>query len=287
MKPCVVAIIKGGLGNQLFAYAGARAFALRSGRELLIDDDSGFVRDGYDRSFRLDRFPIEARPAPAEFRLGDPKGAKHKLVRSFNKLLPSVWRNYFAEKSGKPAARLLSFRSRRQVVHLNGYWQDEACFLDFRDRIRAELEPPPLEDESDRALEHELAETPSVFLHIRRIRYSPRLDRGYYQSSIRLAAEAVPGCRFEVFGDDVAWGRDALDFGGLPVRFHEGDTSNELRDFRLMSACRHAIVANSSFSWWAAWLRSALGKLVWTPANPGWPVKPASGWQPVPNELEF
>lgn len=286
MKPAVVAIIKGGLGNQLFAYAAARAFALRSGRELLVDDASGFVRDGYGRSFRLDRFPIEARPAPPELRLGDPKGLRHKLVRTANKLLPSTFRNYFAERQDIPAGRLLSFRSHRKVVHLNGYWQDEACFLDFADRIRAELEPPPLASEADRALEHELGDVDSVFVHLRRIRYSPRLGSGYYQSSILRAAEALPGCRFEVFGDDVAWGRENLEFGHHPVRFHEGDGSDELRDFRLMAACRHAIVANSSFSWWAAWLRTPPGKQVWTPAEPGWPVRPASGWIPVPNLLE-
>jgi len=289
VKPCVVAIIKGGLGNQLFAYAAARAFALRSGRELLVDDASGFVRDGYGRSFRLDRFPIEAQPAPSSVRLGDPKGARHKLVRATNRLLPSGWRNYFSEKAGIPAARLLSFRSHRKVVHLNGYWQDEACFLDFADRIRAELEPPPLESEPDRELEQELVEAPSVFLHLRRVRYSPRLGSGYYQSSILRAADAVPGCRFEVFGDELEWGRRELEFGSHPVRFHDGKgaAGDELRDFRLMTACRHAIVANSSFSWWAAWLRAYPGKQVWTPQEPGWPVIPAAGWTPVPNRLEF
>ena len=85
MNPCVVAIIKGGLGNQLFAYAAARAYAERTGRDLFIDDDSGFLRDGYGRSFRLDRFPINAKPAPAKLRLGDPKAFHHKWTSAKNK----------------------------------------------------------------------------------------------------------------------------------------------------------------------------------------------------------
>lgn len=286
MKPAAIAIVKGGLGNQLFSYAAARAWALREGRELLIDDRSGFTRDGYGRSYRLDHFPIAGRPAPENLRLGDPKGFRHRFVRSLNKVLPDSQKSYFAERSGDPTTRLVSFHSKRPVVHLNGYWQDEACFADAADTIRAELEPPAFTDAGDLALEQELASTPSVFVHIRRVRYSPRLDAGYYHAAIARAREAVPGCHFEVFGDDLAWAREHLDFADAPVRFHEGDTFDELRDFRLLAACRHAIVANSSFSWWAAWLRPANTKQVWTPADPGWPVKPAKGWIPAPNGLE-
>jgi hypothetical protein len=67
------------------------------------------------------------------------------------------------------------------------------------------------------------------------------------------------------------------------VRFHQGDANDELRDYRLMSSCRHAIVANSSFSWWAAWIRTDNEKIVCTPENPGWPVRPAEGWTPIPH----
>ena len=286
MNRSVVTIIKGGLGNQLFSYAAARAFAIRRKRDLLVDDASGFVRDGYGRSFRLDRFPIQGHPVPKRFRLGDPKGLKHKTVRTWNKLLPLSSRFYLAEKAGMPLEGLLGFRSDRRVIYLNGYWQNEEYFIDYADRIRAELEPPAFEEEKDIALENELASTPSVFVHIRRGAYSPKLTASYYQSAINFAVSGNPECRFEVFGDDLAWARENLDFGAQSARFHEDDGSDELHDFRLMAACQHAIVANSSFSWWAAWLRPSPGKRVWTPANPGWPVKPAADWQKVPNRLE-
>lgn len=286
MKPSVVAIIKGGLGNQLFAYAAARAFALRRRRELFIDDTSGFIRDGYGRSFRLDRFPVAATPAPANKRLGDPGSAKHKLVRSLNKLIPPGSRSYLGEKPSKSTAQLLGFHSARATIYLNGYWQNEDYFLDNADKIREELEPPAFEKGPDRTLEAELASSPSIFVHIRRRNYFPRLTAPYYQSGIHAAASSSPGCRFEVFGDDLDWARENLDFTGHAVRYHEDDPENELRDFRLMAACRDAIVANSSFSWWAAWLRTSPDKKVWTPAAPGWPVKPAAHWIKVPNRLE-
>lgn len=286
MKPCVVAILKGGLGNQMFAYAAARAFALRSGRELWLDDSSGFARDGYGRSHRLDAFPVAGKAAPAALRLGDPRGPRHKTVRALDRLLPPCWRGYLAEDPSGDESRLLAFCSRRKVVHLNGYWQREVFFADHAETIRGELEPPPCGDAGDRELERELASGESVFLHIRRRRYSPRLGPEYYQSGIQAARAALPGCCFALFGDDPEWARARLDFGDSAVIGAGNPEGPELRDFRLMAACRHAIVANSSFSWWAAWLRPRAGKRVWTPADPGWPVRPAAGWIPVPNTLE-
>ncbi len=283
--PCVVAIIKGGLGNQLFAYAGARAYSLRTRRQLYLDNESGFELDGYGRTFRLDRFPVVAEPAPASLRLGSPRSFKHRWVRGMDRLLPRILRCYFAERQGGEASDLLRFQSRRAVVYLNGYWQDPSCFESQALHLREELEPPTFETAADRKLEEEIAATESVFIHVRRNRYSPRLGAGYYASAISRASDTLTSPRFEVFGDDPEWAAENLDFGRLPVRFHQ-PADDELRDFRLMAACQHAIVANSSFSWWAAWLRDHARKKVWTPAEPGWPVKPASSWIRIPNRLE-
>ncbi|WP_193211585.1 alpha-1,2-fucosyltransferase [Luteolibacter marinus] len=286
MTRAVVAMIKGGLGNQLFAYAAARAYAIRTGRDLWIDEVSGYTRDGYGRSYRLDRFPVAGTPAAPRWRLGDPKGIRHKGIRTLNKLLPNPLKSYLAEEADQTETQLTGFISTRQVVRLNGYWQSEKYFFERSSTIRKELTPPPFADGPDADLEAELESTPSVFIHIRRDRYSPRLGSGYYESSIGSALSMLGGCRFHVFGDDPEWARRYLDFQGAPVTYHGNDGSDEMRDFKLMAACRHAIVANSSFSWWAAWLRRHADKRVWTPNDPGWPLKPASEWTKVPNRLE-
>jgi len=281
----VVAIIKGGLGNQLFAYAAARAFALRSGRDLLVDAHSGFTRDGYQRQFRLDRLPITGRLAPPELCLGDPKRARYRWTRQLNKILPPNRRNYLREKPDQTPSQLLGFQSKRDLVHLDGYWQDEAYFIDRERKIRAELAPPPFPEGPLAELQREIATTPSVSIHLRRVRYPRRLTANYYNSAIQSALAIEPEACFEVFGDEVDWARERLDFAGRPARFHQ-PAEDELDDFRLLSACRHAIVANSSFSWWAAWLDPHPARRVWTPGNPGWPIQPAKGWTPVPNRLE-
>ena len=280
-------MIKGGLGNQLFAYAAARAYAIRTRRDLLLDDVSGFSRDGYGRAYKLADFPVAGALAPPRWRLGDPKGFHHKAIRSLNKLLPNPLRSYLAEDQEKDETQLTGFITHRQVVRLNGYWQSEKYFIERASTIRAELQPPPFGEGPDAELEALLASTPSVFLHIRRDRYSPRLGSGYYDSSIISALSTLGNCSFYVFGDDPEWARQYLDFHGAPVHYMPNDSSDELRDFRLMAACRHAIVANSSFSWWAAWLRRHADKRVWTPSTPGWPLKPASEWTKVPNRLEY
>ncbi|MCW1921005.1 alpha-1,2-fucosyltransferase [Luteolibacter arcticus] len=286
MTRAVVAMIKGGLGNQLFAYAAARAYSIRTRRELWIDEVSGYKRDGYDRDYKLDQFPIAGTPATARWRFGDPKGLRHKSIRTFNKLLPSPLRFYLAEDNEQSEAQLTSYISNRQVVRLNGYWQSEKYFVERAAIIRKELEPPPFPEGPDADLEALLSSTNSVFLHIRRDRYSPRLGSGYYDSSIGAAISTLGNCHFYIFGDDLEWAQQYLDFHGAPATYVSDGHSDELRDFRLMAACRHAIIANSSFSWWAAWLRRHADKRVWTPNDPGWPLKPASEWTKVPNRLE-
>jgi hypothetical protein len=281
-------MIKGGLGNQLFAYAAARAYAIRTGRELWLDEVSGYRRDNYDRAYKLGFFPIAASSAKPRWRLGDPRGLHHKAMRSFNKLLPPPFKSYLAEDSGQSETQLTGFISNRQIVRLNGYWQSEKYFFERASTIRKELEPPPFpEGSADAELEADLAGTNSVFLHIRRDRYSPRLGSGYYDSSIGAAVSTLGTCHFHVFGDDLEWARQYLNFQGAAVTFQSDATGDELRDFRLMAACRHAIIANSSFSWWAAYLRRHADKRVWTPSDPGWPLKPAAEWMKVPNRLEY
>ncbi|RYD68000.1 MAG: alpha-1,2-fucosyltransferase [Verrucomicrobiaceae bacterium] len=286
MTRAVVAMIKGGLGNQLFAYAAARAYAIRTRRDLWIDNVSGYKRDGYNRAYKLDLFPIAGTLATPRWRVGDPKGLRHKTMRSFNKMLPQAFKSYLAEDGDQPETQLTGFVTNRQVVRLNGYWQSEKYFFERASIIRKELQPPPFPEGPDADFEAMLGSTNSVFLHIRRDRYSPRLGSGYYESSIGAAISTLGSCHFYVFGDDLEWAQQYIDFQGAPVTYMSDSSSDELRDFRLMAACRHAIIANSSFSWWAAWLRRHADKRVWTPNDPGWPLKPASEWTKVPNRLE-
>jgi hypothetical protein len=288
MSQAVIAIIKGGLGNQLFIYAAARAFALRTERALFIDDRRGYTHDGYGRSYRLDRFPIAGQPMPEAWRVAPTlKHPRHKAIRACNKLLPRDWRTYLAQRWDLPPTQLTARRPLRRRVTLNGYWPDEAFFADFAEKIRPELTPPAPSDARNLELGERLASHPTVFLHARRVRYPTLLSPDYYRQALAHIRKHVPDPRFAVFSDDPAWVRGEVDFAGSQVEWIEHNADDELADLWLMSRCRHAVTANSSFSWWGAWLGGPpAGRVIVTPDHPEWIIRPAAGWHRIPFELQ-
>lgn len=288
MAGAVIAIIKGGLGNQLFIYSAARAFALRTGRELYIDDTRGFTHDGYGRSYRLDRFQIAARPMPEEWRVAPTlKHLRHKLIRAWNKLLPRDRRSYLVQRWDLPPTQLTELNPRAERVTLVGYWPDEGFFRDHSEKIRAELAPPAPTDEANRALGAEISGDNTVFVHARRVRYPTLLSADYYRDALAVIHERVANPSFVVFSDDLTWVKENVDFGGDPVRWVEHNADDEMADLWLMTRCRHAIIANSSFSWWGAWLGGdpGDGRIICAPVHLEWIIRPAKGWHLIPFEM--
>jgi hypothetical protein len=288
MERAVIAIVKGGLGNQLFIYAAARALALRSRRDLYLDIRRGYIADAYERSYRLDRFPIRAHEMPEAWMVAPSlRHFRHKCVRTMNNLFPRDHRSYLAENFDLGSGQLTSLNPSGDRVTLNGYWQSEGFFIGESKIIREELSPLAPGDEFNRRLGAEWAAQDSVFLHVRRVRYRKLLDRKYYQDAINSACLEAGAERFLVFGDDTPWALDVLDFNGRPAEAITHNCGDELADFWLMSRCRHAIVANSSFSWWAAWLGGEPSKLrhVWFPEHTGLRIQPANGWHILPSTV--
>lgn len=288
MSSAVIAIVKGGLGNQLFIYAAARALALRTGRSLYLDARRGYTHDDYGRSYRLNRFPLQAMPMPEAWRIAPTlKHPRHKIIRAVSKLLPRNSRSYIAERHNLPPTQLTELEPHPARITLLGYWQDEAYFADHADTIRGELSPPAPPDPQNLALGEKLVACESVFLHFRRVRYEHLLGRDYYQAAIDAVVAKLTHPRFVLFGDDLDWPRQNLDFRGANVESVPHNSADELADLWLMSRCRHAIVANSSFSWWGAWLGdAAAGRLVFVPAQVGWSLAMPERWQRIPNQIK-
>ncbi len=288
MSPAVIAIVKGGLGNQLFIYAAARALALRTGRTLYLDATRGYTKDDYGRSYRLDRLPIKAQPVPEDWRIAPTlKHPRHKIIRALNKLLPRNQRTYFAEQRHASPAQLTALNPRRSRITLLGYWQNEAYFVDHADPIRAELAPPQPTDATNQALGEKFATGESVFMHFRRVQYWNLLGRDYYQQAIDAAHAKLFKLHFVLFGDDLNWPQQNLDFRGAPMELVTHNSRDELADLWLMSRCRHAVVANSSFSWWGAWLGDVSSqRCIFAPQEVGWDVVMSEQWQRIANTIE-
>jgi len=283
MSKSVIAIVKGGLGNQLFIYAAAWALALHTGRALYLDSTRGYTNDDYGRCYRLNRFPIQASSMPEAWRIAPTlQHRRHKIIRAWNKLYPRNLRTYFGERHHRSADQLTSLTPVRNRITLLGYWQNEAYFADAASRIREELTPPAPADEKNRALVEKFAAGDSVFVHFRRVRYQHLLDRDYYQSAIDAACSRLAHPRFILFGDDLKWPEQNLDFREAHVTVMANNGEDELADLWLMTRCRHAIVANSSFSWWGAWLGDTGPKrLILAPADAGLPLVMSVCWERV------
>ena len=266
----VIVRLEGGLGNQLFQYATGRTIALATGRDLLLDTSA--YREDRLRSYQLDRFAIAARPLRRgdvpylklrRSRLGAilPRRSRVEIVREVFPARVPVWPEAPVDDAGTP--------------YLIGYWQSERYFAPIADTIRREVRVNAAPEGRNARLLDEIAASDAVAIHVRRgdyvsnpaaTAYHGLCGLDYYRAAIRRLAGSVPRPHCFVFSDDLDWVRANLDTGH-PTTFVGHNTDTPWEDLRLMAACRHFIVANSSFSWWGAWLGEWPGKEVIAPAR--------------------
>ena len=283
MSRRVVAKIVGGIGNQLFGYAAARRLALENDASLALDVDFFRSDINYAREYRLDCFALAPHEVLRSARLL-PKRLDHRWWRVKRKLamhglLPGC--DWLIERD--PAAfepRLLDFGVTRTVV-LDGYWQDERYFADVGDVLRQDFAFRLDADPRQREMAARIAGSNAVAVHSRRLHGEAQpLGPRYYQDAIKAITDRAPGAEFFCFGDDPRWLMEHLP-AGLPVTsVHHSGPLGEMADLWLMSMCRHFVIANSTFSWWGAWLGSAPGKTVIAPRSKGLrhEIRSAPGW---------
>lgn len=285
-KKCLVAILKGGLGNQLFIYAASKAAALRTNRDLYLDTRIGYQKDRFGREYMLHQLGIRDPEVPPALSLSPHLSHwKHKWKRAWNKCLPESKRNYIADRSGE---ELLRLESHAKVIHVVGYWQREENFMDQSKPIRESIQIPPPGEKEIQEKGKALAETPSIFLHIRRDRFPKLLDFQYYQDAIDRIVQRLSNPTFLIFGDTIDTSLQQLDFHGYTVEVSPGTKSlSPLNDLWLMSRCPHGILSNSSFAWWGAWFGEPFHaqRNILAPANYGWPMSASKTWETIPNTI--
>jgi hypothetical protein len=263
----IVSHLRGGLGNQLFQYAMGRALALRRKTELILDAEwfDGTHPGMESRTFELGRYGIKVRQLLSSERkwiqrctAGDLK--RFSFVHRWTYFKEADFNQYY------PSAVDL-----RGNVYLEGYWQYPDYFADCENLIRAELMPRREVCEVDPAIVKRIKDVNSISIHVRRgdyltsARFIGALPMAYYTSAIAWMAERIENPYFFVFSDDPDWVRaNILIDGHVEYMAHDG-VDSMFRDLHLMAECRHHIIANSSFSWWAAWLSSDKSPLVVAP----------------------
>jgi hypothetical protein len=157
---------------------------------------------------------------------------------------------------------------------LFGFWQSERYFDDHSDTIRSELTLLTPVPERYKAVVDPIDGSESVGLVVRRGDYVKFPDTqgictlDYYKRALETLAARVPNARVFVFSDDIPWCRTNLDVLPPHSTFVPNDTPDAPEEhLRLLSHCRHFILANSTFAWWGAWLSRHPGKVIIAPSK--------------------
>ena len=266
----IVVRLSGGLGNQLFQYAAGRCLSVACHTELVLDLSwyKNTPASNTPRQYELVNFSIVARLAKAKeehtFRL-----YTHRILSRLP-FMPRPWRLY--RESGFDFDD--KFMGIKDNTYLDGYWQSYKYFEPVAQTVRSELSPLLAPSALDRVVGEQIRQTQSVSVHVRRGDYvtlksaakvhgaSP-LD--YYHAALRTMKSKVANPSFFVFSDDMLWARENLEFPGPVVFVSHNGPATAFQDLRLMSECHHHVIANSSFSWWAAWLNPRQDKCVIAP----------------------
>jgi hypothetical protein len=161
-----------------------------------------------------------------------------------------------------------------RIVYLLGYWQAHSIVREVENELRAEFAPvEPLGSKSTHVAEQIRAAQNPVSIHLRRGDYlnvfgaSAILPMAYYERAIQYMTDRVGDCTFFVFSDDASYAKQWAQTKRqlIVVDHNNAETAHE--DLQLMALCRHHVIANSTFSWWGAWLNRSTDKQVIAPSN--------------------
>jgi Glycosyl transferase family 11 len=285
----IIVEVTGGLGNQMFQYALGKSVSTKLNVPLQLDV-SGFERYELHNGFELERiFCIKTDYATNE--------SVRKIMGWQS--MPEV-RRFLSRKS------MAQFRSKRlivepyneycekintvtQNVYLSGYWQSEKYFKSIEKLIRNDFSFKIPMDAENLRISSEILSTNSVALHFRRGDYvsNPQTatvhgvcEPEYYRAAIRYIEERVVNPYFFIFSDDIEWVRSNFKIAHPHQYIENNKVDRSFNDLRLMALCQHNIIANSSFSWWGAWLNANNVKIVVAPDRWYTHSRPAEGHIP-------
>lgn len=271
----IVVKLEGGHSNQLFQYAAGRRLALKLGVELLMDLSwfNSIAQGDTQRIYELGEYKIKQNFITNDkFALAkdEPENIKVKLYKI---------------TKGRRKPRFIQYREKNHSfdkdvlklpdnIYLDGFWQNEKYFKDIRPTLLNELELQRPPSAKNGTLLKQIKTSNSVSVHIRRGDYVTNtatnkfhgvMSLDYYRSALNLLKEknSSKDLHLFIFSNDIGWCKQNIKLGGQTT-FVEGNKKGA-EDMRLMKHCKHNILANSSFSWWGAWLNENPDKIVIAP----------------------
>ncbi len=248
--PGITVELSGGLGNQLFQYATARSLAINKGVDLTLDISFYDVRR--HRSFDLGQLPVHCGIGTTA---DTPRWLQkaRRLGRKMLRIDPPEYR----EPHFHFDPHLFDVST---PIRLRGYFQSPKYFEEHAQTIRAELQPPAPKDEESQKLSQLIEGTEAVSLHVRRGDYvtNAKARQTFHQCSVEYYSRAMKHFDgpFVVISDDIQWAMQNLPRTQDLVFTGQQQPRSTLADLWLMTQTKHHIIANSTFSWWGAWLSS-------------------------------
>lgn len=265
----IITKLTGRLANQMFQYAIGRALSIKNNAEFKLDLYS-FKEPPY-WPYIINRFNIVINPAEEKeikwFKKYHWK--KGKIWFWYNRIIANRKR-YADERQFHFDPWILTLNDN---VYLDGYWQTEKYFKDVEDVIRKDFSLRNPLSEQSKSFELQIKEVEAVSLHVRRDEMvsNKRINDWhgvcsveYYNQAITEIIKRVKNPHFFLFSDDPTWTKENIK-PPLPATYMPYNTEHPEEDLYLMSTCKHHIIANSTFSWWGAWLNTNKSKVVIAP----------------------
>jgi hypothetical protein len=260
-----------GFGNQMFQYAYARALSIRFRKELKFDV-SWYTENSAHRAFMLDNLKLQYLCA-TDKEIYDTKTCNgpniitYKWNQLTNKVAPYYKKSIVKESLNTCFdPNLLKTNSNS---YIEGYFASELYFKEIADIIKQEFEIKSQATDCNKTMMQQMQQRNSVCISIRRGDFVKNpmhdvCDLNYFYGSIAYISQKISDPYFYVFSDDNTWVQDNFktDF---PHEFVTHNYPNFLEDFRMMQACKHHIIPNSTFSWWAAWLAEKQESIIIAP----------------------
>lgn len=262
----VIVRIWEGLGNQLFQYAYARALQLRTGGKVYLDINRTFKipleARGVEREYSLDKFNIQlpvCNDVGKKYFFLEQRNWLQKCLFNLSKdcaIVPGFYRE----------ENILYKESLRHVhgnIYLMGWFQNENYFKEYRNTLLQDLTPRHKIKISS-FLRNTLKRENTVSVHIRRtdfIKGKNELPVSYYETAKSYIEKYIACPQYLIFSDDSEWVRQHMDFGSSAF-FMSEENLGDYEELFVMSRCRNNIIANSTFSWWGAWLNQNERKMV-------------------------
>lgn len=273
----IIVNLKGGLGNQMFQYALGRNLAFRNNTELKLDLrmllDRTPQENSVFRDYDLEIFKLEANFSTEKNLLGFNKSVWGSIT---SKIIAKFLPNYL-DRVNK-IVRETQYNFDKSILntpdnhYVDGYWQSEKYFKEIESTIRSDFSfRNSIISESEIIADH-IRGSNSVCINVRRTDYvtiyNAFIGTEYIQNGVKIILERIKDPEFFVFSDDVQWCQENIKLD-YPVHFigHEHAGLKFGNYMQLMTLCRHMIIPNSSFAWWAAWLNQNPDKMIIAPKN--------------------